>query len=317
LADLYNDYLKFYLKLIRITAEGRGSKPPIRSNSDCDRYVTGSKFRSKHAFSKEAKKALQDIGEHASIHGQNFEEQVKTTQVQLLEQETAAKYNTPQHLPTMMIMGIQAHTSNSRVAEYIVERRSRMNPRHMVNMVRRNIEFFGRNDALSQIHQYLNGSSTQSNASATSFSDSEPDQCIIHGIGGVGKTQTALEYAYRYRHLYDWVFWVRAESSAKMLKSYSSIGKKLGLFCSASIADQNTLETIQEWFETTGAFHHFLSASNTRLTDKDKRWLLVFDNVESWDDIAVYRPSSTDSSGSIIITTQKPADILPWSNNIV
>ncbi|KIM98634.1 hypothetical protein OIDMADRAFT_56981 [Oidiodendron maius Zn] len=283
LADLYDDYLKFYVKLIRITSEDRGSK-----------------FRSKYAFSKEAKKTLQDIEECASIHGQNFEEQVKTIQVRLLEQEIAAKQNALKHVPTMSIEGVQTPASNPSVAESIVEHRSRVNLRHMVNIVRRNNEFFGRNDEFSQIHQYLEGSSTQSNASATSFNDSEPDICIIHGIGGVGKTQTALEYAYKYRSLYDWVFWVRAESSAEILKSYSSIGKKLGLFGSTSIIDQNTLEKIQEWFETT-----------------DKRWLLVFDNVETWDDIIVYWPSSTDSSSSIIITTQKPADVLPWSNNIV
>lgn len=130
-----------------------------------------------------------------------------------------------------------------------------MNPRHMVNLVRRNIEFFGRKDELSQIHRHLNEPSSQSNASTLSLSESEPDSCIIHGIGGVGKTQTALEYAYRYRHLYDWVFWVRAESSAELLKSYSSAGKKVGVFDSSSIIDQNAIEKIQDWFETTGAYH--------------------------------------------------------------
>jgi len=118
----------------------------------------------------------------------------------------------------------------SSAAASVVERRSRINPRHIINLMRRTVEFFGRDDALSQIHQYLNGSSNQSSASISSFGDSEPESCIVHGIGGVGKTQTALEYAYSNRDLYDWIFWVRAESSAELLKSYSLIGKKIGVF---------------------------------------------------------------------------------------
>lgn len=44
----------------------------------------------------------------------------------------------------------------------------------------------------------------------------------------------------------------------------------------------------------------------TGLTDVDRRWLIIFDNVETWDSIASYLPHQfPESNGSVLITTQK------------
>jgi hypothetical protein len=47
----------------------------------------------------------------------------------------------------------------------------------------------------------------------------------------------------------------------------------------------------------------------------DRTWLLVFDNVESWDSISTYWPSTCTTRASIVVTTQKPADMTPWSGH--
>ncbi len=67
----------------------------------------------------------------------------------------------------------------------------------------RNPFFTGRDQVLLDLHGALRGEG------AAALSQS------IRGLGGIGKTQTAVEYAYCYGQgtdaVYDWVFWVRAE----------------------------------------------------------------------------------------------------------
>src|SRR5207249_3128787 len=42
----------------------------------------------------------------------------------------------------------------------------------------------------------------------------------ISGLGGIGKTQTAVEYAYRCRHRYQYVLWVQANTQETLLASF-------------------------------------------------------------------------------------------------
>jgi hypothetical protein len=74
---------------------------------------------------------------------------------------------------------------------------------------RRNPFFTGREDVLVQLHRVLH---TENSAAL-----SHPQG--ISGLGGIGKTQTALEYAYRYHSEYNAVFWVRADSVASLISS--------------------------------------------------------------------------------------------------
>src|SRR6266513_1142105 len=58
----------------------------------------------------------------------------------------------------------------------------------------RNLYSTGREEILTRLHDNL----TQPYA--------------INGLGGIGKTQIAIEYAYRYGHEYKYVLWVQADS---------------------------------------------------------------------------------------------------------
>ncbi len=52
-------------------------------------------------------------------------------------------------------------------------------------------------------------------------------RAALSGLGGMGKTQTAVEYAYRHQAEYDHVFWVRAEQETELISGYVALAKTL------------------------------------------------------------------------------------------
>ena len=44
---------------------------------------------------------------------------------------------------------------------------------------------------------------------------------VIYGLGGVGKTQLAIEYSYQRRKDFDFIYWLRADDYDTLLTSYS------------------------------------------------------------------------------------------------
>ena len=117
-------------------------------------------------------------------------------------------------------------------------------PIHSVNMGE-NHDFIGREKELGNLHDTL----VRSHVTAT------PVSCVIHGIGGVGKTQFALKFLYKYRSDFRAVFWISAdpEKETEILRTFGAIGRKLRLFDSEDI-DQTKVEIIVDWLETTGTF---------------------------------------------------------------
>ena len=117
-------------------------------------------------------------------------------------------------------------------------------PIHSVNMGE-NHDFIGREKELGSLHDTL----VESHTTAT------PVSCVIHGIGGVGKTQFALKFTYKYKSDFQAVFWISAdpEKETEILRTFGAIGRKLRLFDSEDI-DQTKVEIIVDWLETTGTF---------------------------------------------------------------
>ncbi len=73
----------------------------------------------------------------------------------------------------------------------------------------RNPFFTGREELLKQLHDNL----TQSKAAALTQAQA------IHGLGGIGKTQTAIEYAYRHCDEYRYILWVNAATRDELITS--------------------------------------------------------------------------------------------------
>ena len=103
-------------------------------------------------------------------------------------------------------------------------------------VMNRTCTFIGRDDELRRVHEVLTGTHEEI-AVSNDPSDSKdfvgrktsPACCVLHGLAGVGKTQIALEYTYRYRSEYDAIFWLEAEHDWTLTSTYALIAGQLGL----------------------------------------------------------------------------------------
>src|ERR1019366_6873628 len=106
----------------------------------------------------------------------------------------------------------------------------------------------------------------------------------ITGLGGIGKTQTALEYAYRYRTEYRAVFWVRADSSVALLSSFATLAHLLEL-PQRNEQDQYLIaEAVLRWLQG------------------NPGWLLIFDNMDTPAIAEPFMPQI--GQGHILFTTR-------------
>src|SRR5690606_5341207 len=72
------------------------------------------------------------------------------------------------------------------------------------NVPPRNPNFIGREDLLAQLHERMRAGTTAVLPQA------------LHGMGGVGKSQLAVEYVYRHQSEYDLVWWIPSERPAQV-----------------------------------------------------------------------------------------------------
>src|SRR5262249_14804416 len=100
-------------------------------------------------------------------------------------------------------------------------------------------------------------------------------RAAVQGLGGIGKTSLAIEYAHRYRRLYAGVCWCTAETSAGLLSALADLAVTLGV----ATTDDADVEKAAK-------------AALRRLDEQRSPWLLVYDNVVSPDDIADLLPSA-------------------------
>jgi hypothetical protein len=96
---------------------------------------------------------------------------------------------------------------------------------------------------------------------------------VLHGLGGMGKTQLALTYASRHRDAYSAVFWLNSKDADTLKRGFLSIARRICLEHSSlvylkPIAEQSKLD------EAVKAVKRWLSKP------KNTRWLLIYDNYD-------------------------------------
>lgn len=116
-------------------------------------------------------------------------------------------------------------------------------PVNLLPMAHLSAVFQGRGEVLSRIDEALEGP------------EGKLRSVLIYGLGGVGKTQTALNYAHRNASKYDAIFWVRSETTLSINASMTNIARSLKLPGSMREDGNDELNFImvQSWFRTQAA----------------------------------------------------------------
>lgn len=145
------------------------------------------------------------------------------------------------------------------------------------NVPNRNTDFTGREGILLGLHNDLAG-----DGRAVVLARA------LYGLGGVGKTQVALEYAHRFKADYDLVWWVPAERPQEITLALAELAARMGLQTTdnASEAAELALEELRR--DRSPAGH----------------WLLIFDNAEDPAELAPFLPAG---SGHVVITSRNHA----------
>jgi hypothetical protein len=121
--------------------------------------------------------------------------------------------------------------------------------------------FVGRSEELDKIHKEL-----QHNGSRKTV--------VVHGLGGMGKTQLVLAYAQRHRKEYSAVFWVNSKSEDMLKQGYVAAADRIcrehpSLVHLRAVAEGGNLdeaaEAVKRWLSSAG----------------NDRWLVIFDNYDT------------------------------------
>jgi hypothetical protein len=142
------------------------------------------------------------------------------------------------------------------------------------NVPTRNPVFTGRRALLEQLERRLR---TQHVAAVLPQA--------LHGEGGVGKSQIAIEYAHRHRADYDVIWWIPSERPAQILASLIELGNRLDL-------DVGN-EVITAIPKVRAALRAGTPYGN---------WLLVFDNAETPETVRDYLPEA--GTGKVLVTSR-------------
>ncbi len=143
----------------------------------------------------------------------------------------------------------------------------------------RNLYFTGREEILARLHDALTTTSKKAVAITQPHA--------ISGLGGIGKTQTAVEYAYRYSGEYKAILWARADSHELLVSELVSFATVLDLPQKNEADQSKMVAAVLHWFQNA------------------QGWLLIFDNAVDLEMVSEFLP--TRGAGHTLLTTRSQA----------
>ncbi|WP_346767257.1 FxSxx-COOH system tetratricopeptide repeat protein [Streptomyces sp. C1-2] len=144
----------------------------------------------------------------------------------------------------------------------------------------RNVSFTGRGRLLEELRDRF-----------TAGPASVPQ--VLYGLGGMGKTQIAQEYAYRFRASYDVVWWVTAAQPHLIRPALADLAPRLGLPVGEDTA--STAEAVLRALRQGRPY---------------TRWLLILDNAAAPEELAEFLPAGPPG-GHVLLTSRDRT----WANS--
>ena len=123
--------------------------------------------------------------------------------------------------------------------------------------------FSGRADMLDDIARALSAKHPGRHGPAVAIT-------ALRGLGGVGKTQLAVEYAWRHAAEYSLVWWVDAEEASLLAGQVAALGGRLGLPSTGRV--DLDAASVLDWLA------------------RHDGWLVIFDNAVHLDGIRAWLP---------------------------
>ncbi|MFV2195180.1 FxSxx-COOH system tetratricopeptide repeat protein [Nocardiopsis sp. LOL_012] len=142
-----------------------------------------------------------------------------------------------------------------------------------IQVPRRNPSFVGRRRILSTLREKV-------------LSGSQQVITALNGTSGVGKTELAKEYVYRYAEEYDLICWIPSHQDNLLRRSFAVLAEELGLGYVGAGSDhvvRGVLEALRQGRQF-------------------GRWLLVFDNAGDREELNQFLPRA--GGGHVIITSR-------------
>ena len=140
---------------------------------------------------------------------------------------------------------------------------------------RQNPFFTGRRQLLESLHANFKMTNTSTLTQTLS------------GLGGIGKTQIAVEYAYRYHNEYPHIFWFVAANRETLVQGFLEVARLLSLRERKDKDHNIVVQAVRQWLE------------------QQKKWLLIFDNADDLQLTETFIP--TGGGGHILVTTRAQA----------
>jgi hypothetical protein len=149
-----------------------------------------------------------------------------------------------------------------------------------------------REEELANMHRTLSG-------------DGSRRTVVLHGLGGIGKTQLTVAYAKRHKDNYSAIFWLNIKDEYSLKQSFANIARQI-LREHPSASRLSSVDMKKNLDEVIDVIKSWLSLPN------NTRWLMIYDNYDNPKlpgntdpaalDIRKFLPESYQ--GSVIITTR-------------
>jgi hypothetical protein len=116
-------------------------------------------------------------------------------------------------------------------------------------------------------------------------------------MGGTGKTEIVIEYAYSRREKFDAIFWVSADDKDVLTEEFAHLASDLALVDKDDTGDLlAACELVKGWLSNP------VKSDETVTLNKDVSWLLIFDNADKLDILDDFWPAT--GLGAVLLTSR-------------